>query len=158
MNKKTSGILIVFACYLVMFALPMAYAGDDQKCEKCGYGLERKILKKLHLAIENQDELQASDSQIKKIKELKIALKKDLIQRKAEIELIGVDMQSKLCTDDINKKEINQLIDRKYELKKAKARFLVEALIELKKILKDEQEEKLKDIMRHSRRMQHRCY
>ena len=158
MNKRTSGILLFLACYLLMFALPMAYAGDDQKCGKCGYGLDRKILKKLHLAIENQDELNASDSQIKKIKELKVALKKDLIQRKAEIELIGVDMQSKLCTDDINKKEINQLIDRKYELKKAKARSLVETLIELKKILQDEQEEKLKDIMRHSRRMQHRCY
>jgi RNase H-fold protein (predicted Holliday junction resolvase) len=158
MHKKISGTLIVFACYLVIFALPVAYAGDDQKCGKCGYELERKILKKLHLAIENQDELKASDSQIKKIKELKIALKKDLIQRKAEIELIGVDIQSKLCTDDINEKEINRLIDRKYELKKAKTRSLVQALIGMKKILKGEQEEQLKDIMRHGRRMQHRCY
>jgi Spy/CpxP family protein refolding chaperone len=158
MNKKTIGILILFACYLVMFALPVATAGDDQKCGKWECGFDRKILKKLHLAIENQDELEASDSQIKKIKELKIALKKDLIQRKAEMDLIGVDIKSKLCADDINEKEITQLIDRKYELKKAKARSLVEALIRLKKILKDDQEEKLKSIMHHSRRMQHRCY
>ena len=158
MNKRTSGILLFLACYLLMFALPMAYAGDDQKCGKCGYGLDRKILKKLHLAIENQDELKASDSQIEKIRGMKIALKKDLIQRKAEIDLISVDIKSKLCADDIDKKDINELIDRKYELKKAKTRSVVETLIALKKILKDEQEEKLKDIMQHGRRMQHRCY
>jgi hypothetical protein len=158
MNKKTSGILLFLTCYLVMFALPVAFASDHKKCGECRQSLDSKILRKLHLAIENQDELEASDSQIEKIKKLKTALKKDLIQRKAEIELIGVDMKSKLCTDDINRKEIHQLIDRKYELKKAKAKSLVEAMIELEKILKDEQEEKLKSIMRHSRRMQHRCY
>jgi len=158
MTKKTSGILLFLACYLVTFALPMAYAGDDQRCGQCGQAFDTKVLKKLRLAIENQDELEASDSQIRKIRELKVALKKDLIQRKAEIDLIAVDIKSKLCTDDINQKEINQLIDRKYELKKAKARSLVEALIELKDILKDEQEERLKDIMHHSRRMQRRCH
>ena len=158
MKKRTSGILLFLACYLVMFALPMAYAGDDQKCGKCERGLDRKVLKKLHLAIENQDELKASDSQIEKIRGMKIALKKDLIQRKAEIDLISVDIKSKLCANDIDKKDINELIDRKYELKKEKARSVVETMIALKKILKDEQEEKLKDIMRHGRRMQHRCY
>jgi Spy/CpxP family protein refolding chaperone len=155
---KTSRILFFLACYLVAFSLPMAYAGHDQKCGKCGQGLDSKILKKLHLAIEYQDELEASDSQIRKIRELKMRLKKDLIQRKAAIDLMGVDIKSKLWANDIDKKEINQLIDRKYELKKAKAKSLVEALIELKDILKDEQEEKLKDLMHHSRRMQHRCY
>jgi hypothetical protein len=158
MKKKTSGILFLLACCLVMFAIPMAYAAEHQKCGKCGKGLDSKILKKLHLAIEYQDELQASDSQIRKIRELKIRLKKDLIQRKAEIELIGVDIKSKLWANDIDRKEINQLIDRKYELKKAKAKSLVDALIELKDILKDDQEEKLKDILHHSRRTQHRCY
>ena len=158
MNRKTGGILFSLACYLVIFALPMAYAADHQKCGKCGCAFDAKVLKKLHLAMENQDELEASDSQIRKIRELKVALKKDLIQRKAEIDLIAVDMKSKLCAGDINRKEINQLIDRKYELKKAKAKALVEALIELEDILKDEQQEKLRDIMHHSRRMQHRCY
>jgi hypothetical protein len=158
MIKKSTGILFFLACFLVMFALPVATAADHQKCGKCQGGLDRKLLKKLHLAIENQDELEASDSQIKKIKELKIALKKDLIRRKAEIDLIGVDMKSKLCADEINEKEINQLIDRKHELKKAKTRSLVQALIRLKKILKDDQEEKLRSIMHHSRSMQRRCY
>jgi len=158
MNQRTGGTVFFLACYLAMFALPMAYAGDDQKCGKCRQGLDSKVIKRIHLAIENQDELKASDSQIEKIRELKIALKKDLIQRKAAIDLIGVDIKNKLWADDIDKNEINELIDRKYELKKAKAKSLVEALIELKDILNDEQEEKLKDILQHSRRMQHRCY
>ena len=158
MNRKTGGILFLLACYLVMFALPMAYAGDDHKCGKCRHAFDTKVLKKLHLAIENRDELEASDSQIRKIRELRVALKKDLIQRKAEIDLIGVDIKAKFCAGDINRKEINQLIDRKYELKKAKAKALVETLIELEDILKEEQQEKLKDIMHHSRRMQHRCH
>ena len=43
MKNKTSRILFFFACCLVMFALPMAYAGDDQKCGKCECGLDRKM-------------------------------------------------------------------------------------------------------------------
>ena len=158
MNKKTLGILFFVTCLLGMFVLPMAYAGEDRKCEKCRQSLDSKVLKKLRLAIEHQDALEASDAQIEKIKELKIRLKKDLIQQKAAIDLIGVDIKSKLWADDIDRKEINELIDRKYELKKAKTKSVVEAWIELKDILKDEQEEKLKDIMHHGRRMQHRCY
>ena len=158
MKRKTGGTIFFLACCMVIFALTMAYAGDDRKCEKCAHSFDRKVLKRIHLVIENQDALEASDSQIEKLKELKMRLKKDLIQRKAAIDLIGVDIKSKLWADDIDRKDINELIDRKYELKKAKAKSVVEAWIELKDILKDEQEAKLKDIMQHSRRMQHRCY
>ena len=158
MKKLTGGAMFFLACYLVMFSLPIAYAGDHHRCGKCRQSLDSKVLKKLHHTIENQDELEASDSQIKKIRELKMRLKKDLIQRKAAIDLIGVDIKSKLWADDIDGKGTNELIDRKYELKKAKAKSLVEALIELKNILEDEQEEKLKDIMHHHRKMQHPCY
>jgi len=158
MNNRRSGIPFFVTCLLVMFVLPMAYAGEDRKCEKCRQSLDGKVLKQLQLAIEYQDALEASDSQIEKIRELKIRLKKDLIQRKAAIDLIGVDIKSKLWADDIDRKDINELIDRKYELKKAKAKSVVEAWIELKDILKDEQEEKLKDIMHHGRRMQYKCY
>ena len=117
MDKKRAGILFFVTCLLVMFVLPMAYAGEDRKCEKCRQGLDSKVLRKLHLVIEYQNALEASDSQIEKIRELKIRLKKDLIQRKAAIDLIGVDIKSKLWSNNIDRKDINELIDRKYELK-----------------------------------------
>jgi hypothetical protein len=44
------------------------------------------------------------------------------------------------------------LIDRKYELKKAKAKSLIDVLVELKNTLSEEQEKKLKDIWLQSRK------
>ncbi len=106
--------------------------------------------------IVNQDELDLSDKQLEKIEDLKINVKKDLIKRNAEIDLIGVDIKSRLRDEKIDKKAINSLIDRKYELKKAKAKSLIDVLVELKNTLSEEQEKKLKDIWLQSRKMRYR--
>ncbi len=156
MKKKMGGILLLLACLVIIFTLPMAYAGENHQARQRGHGLEKKILHKLHLVIANQDELNLSDTQVAKSKELKIKIKKDLISRNAEIDVIGVDMKSKLWDDVIDKKAISKLIGQKYELKKAKAKSLVEALVELKSILTEEQEKKLKDIRHRRHRVKHK--
>ena len=53
----------------------------------------------------------------------------------------------------INKKETDKLIDQKYELKKAKAKALIDVYAELKTILSDKQKNKLKKIMKQSQKM-----
>jgi hypothetical protein len=152
MKKKMVGIFSLLACLLIIFALSVAYADHKQQGKQRSYGLEKKIYHKLRLVIVNQDELNLSDKQVEKIEDLKINVKKDLIKRNAEIDLIGVDIKSRLRDEKIDKKAINSLIDRKYELKKAKAKSLIDVLVELKNTLSEEQEKKLKDIWLQSRK------
>jgi len=57
-----------------------------------------------------------------------------------------VDIKSKLGEDTIDTKSINKLIDQKYEMKKAKAKSLVEAYAAFQNILSDDQKKKLKGI------------
>jgi len=155
MNKKMGGIFLLLACLVITSTVSMACPGDDHKGGKRGDGLEKKILHKLHLVITNQDELNLSDTQVAKIRELKINTKKHLIRRNAEIDLIGVDMKSKLWDDVIDEKAIGQLIDQKYELKKGKAKDLIHALVTLKNTLTKEQNKKLKHIMHPRQQMKH---
>ena len=110
--------------------------------------LDKKVLKKLHMIFNHQDELGISDDQLAKIKELKIALKKDLIQKEADIDLVKVDVRSALYEDEINLAAVNKLIDQKYEAKKSKSKQVVSTLAQLKKILTKDQMDKLKNLKR----------
>ena len=108
--------------------------------------LGKKLLKKMHMIFDHQEELDISDDQLAKIKELKIALKKDLIQKEADIDLVKVDIRSALYEDEINLEAVNELIDRKYETKKSKSKQVVSTLAQLKKILSKDQMDKVKNL------------
>ena len=110
--------------------------------------LDKKVLKKIHMIFDHQDELGISDDQLAKIKDLKIALKKDLIQKGADIDIVKVDIRSALYEDKIDLAAVNKLIDQKYESKKSKSKKVVSTLAELKKILTKDQMDKLKDLKR----------
>jgi Spy/CpxP family protein refolding chaperone len=144
--KRIAVLIIILSCFLVT----SAHADSREKSRHQGYGLDTKIFHKIHLALKNQEELGISDEQYEKLKTLKANTQKDLIKRKAEIDIIGVDMKSKLKEDTIDTKSINKLIDQKYELKKAKAKALVEAYAAFQNILTDDQKKKLKDITHKS--------
>jgi hypothetical protein len=113
---------------------------------KHGLGLEQKIFCKLHVAMVKRDKLGLSSDQVDKIKALKMATKKDLIKRKAEIDLVNIDLKSKLWEDTVDKENTKKLVDKKYELKKEKAKALIEVFAEFKNILSDEQRKELKKI------------
>ncbi len=140
-----SVVILIFGLGLLM---PAAYAREDKKMQGHQGGLKNKVFFKAHLLLKNQEELGLSAEQIKKIKKIKIDIKKDLIQKKAKIDLIVVDIKAQIWEDKINTKAINKLIDRKYELKKAKAKSLLQAYVSLKKILTDEQKERLKQLFK----------
>ena len=148
MKKRKVMSLGLFVFLLAVFSASALYARDYShgKKEGHGYDLEKKVLDKMHLAISNQEELALSEDQSQKIKTLKIATKKDLIKRKAEIDLLAIDIKSKLSEDTIDIEGANKIIDQKYELKKAKAKALVETYAKFKGILTDEQKKKLKNV------------
>ncbi len=108
--------------------------GPDEK-----KGLEDKFLKKAQMLLKHWGELNLSDEQVRKIRALKHDVKKDIIMKDAQIEVIGLDVKALLREDVIDVEQANALIEQKYDIKKAKAKLLVKALADLKNILTDEQ-------------------
>jgi len=92
-----------------------------------------------------QDKLKLTDEQLDQIKDLKVALKKDLIRKKAEVKVIKIEIHSLMYEKEIDLAAINKLIDQKYEIKKAKSKMVVDSCVKLKKILTEEQLKKFKE-------------
>jgi len=150
---KKQSIIVCLLTFLFVGIFSMAcYAEGYCKGKKYdkghGHGLEKKVFHNFHLAIANEVELGLSEEQYEKIKTLKINTKKDLIIKRAEIDVLKIDIKAKLWEDTIDKKGINKLIDKKYELKKEKAKALVDAHAQFKNILTEEQKKTLKTIIR----------
>jgi Spy/CpxP family protein refolding chaperone len=140
--KRIVVLVLLISCLLAT----SAYADSHKQLRHHGYDLQTKFFHKVHMAINNQEELAITDEQYEKIKTLKMETKKDLIRRDAEIDIITIDIKSKLQEDTIDTKSINKLIDQKYELKKAKSKALVNAFAAFKNILTDDQKKKLSGI------------
>lgn len=146
MNKTPLKFAAVLAA-LLMAAAPASLAGGG--CGHCGKGggdLKSKFFHKAHYIMSNAEELGLSEEQVKDIENLKYDVKKDMIQRGADIEVLGIDIKRLLMDKNINVETVNKMIDQKYELKKEKSKALVAALAELKNSLSDEQYQKLKDM------------
>lgn len=122
-----------------------AYQDDHDKA-KGGQGKSCKVTAKAHMVLKNKDELGISENQEEKIEALLLKAKKESIRQDAEIEIIGLDIKAKMKENTVNVQEINPLIDKKYDLKKAKAKASLAAYAELKNILTDKQKETLKEL------------
>ena len=140
--KRIALLIVVLSCFLVT----TTYAESDKKSSHHKFGLDTMLFHKIHAALKNQEDLGITDEQIEKIKTLKIELKKDLIKRNAEIDLVKVDIKSELWKDPIDKERVYKLIDQKYKQKKEKAKALIDACDMFRKILTDDQKKKLKSM------------
>jgi len=138
-------IAVLFVC--VALLATHVYAEGHGKMKDGHWDLEGKFCKKAMLIVKNQEELGLSDEEVKKIKDLKITTKKDLIMKKAEIEVLGLDIKAALWEDTIDLGSVNTLIDKKYELKKQKTKSIVAAYVALKGMLTKEQQGKLKSLI-----------
>ena len=146
MSRKTVlAALLVLALVLSVTVLD-AYAYGDKGAKGHRKGLAEKFFFKVHMILKNRDELGLSDKQAKDIKDLKIKTKKDLIRKKAEIDILALDIKAAMWGKEIDTNAVNKLIDAKYDLKKAKAKSLVGAYAAVKGILTDGQKAKLKSI------------
>ncbi len=150
MNRK----LIVFpllVAFLMFSVVPYIAQADGCK-KKGGYykGCDEKIFHKAKFMLKNEDELELSDKQVDKIKEIKFATKRELVKRSAEIDLVKIDIKEKLYKDKVDVAGIDPLIDKKYELKKEKAKYLVKQYAALKGVLTDKQLDEMKALCRKS--------
>jgi uncharacterized OsmC-like protein len=83
---------------------------------------------------------------MEKIKKLEFEAKKELIRKDAELEILDLDIQAGLHEDKIDVESLQALVDQKYEVKKAKAKYLIQAFADLKGTLTEEQVKKAKDL------------
>ena len=145
--KVVLTFLMAISILICLPLMALAQGCPKGKCSGQRCGFEEKLFSKLHLVLIHQEKLELTEEQVAKVKQLKMSTKKDLIKREAEIDLITVDIKAKLCEDDICQKSIGKLIDKKYDLKKEKAKALVGAFAEMKNILSDEQKKQLGKIV-----------
>ncbi len=147
MDRKFT-LITILACVLILGATALpAYAEGYGK--KGGYHCGSKKDKgysKACMMLKNREELGLSDEQVDKIKALKHDAKKDAIRKQSEIDLVAVDIKKEMYEDTLNVEAVNKLIDKKYELKKEKAKASVKACADLKGTLTEEQKAKLKEI------------
>lgn len=154
MSKKIAiSAFLAFALVLSLTAFK-AYAYDGGKKEGFHKGLEKKFFYKAQLILKNKDKLGLADKQLKKIKSLNIKTKKDVIRKDAELSIIVLDMKAAIREKQIDTAAVNKLLDKKYDLKRDKAKSSLAAYAALKRILTDEQKGKLKNILkRHKKEM-----
>lgn len=149
------GILVMFLIGII--GVNVSYAGQKGGFH-CGKGkgrqdgLKLKLLSQVHRAITNQEELGLSDEQVKKLKDLKITTKKDLVKKQGDIDIVAIDIKAELGEDTIDLAGIDKLIDQKYDLKKSKTKALVKAYADFKKVLTAEQSKKFKTLCYKSQR------
>ena len=125
-----------------------AYAEGYGKGKGHHFDLEDKFSKKAHFILKNKEELGLSDKQIEQVKDLKIKTKKDLISKKAELEILGLDIEAAMWNDPLDANAVNKQIDKKYDIKKEKEKSLVGAYAALKGLLTEEQKEKMKGLFK----------
>ncbi|HDP16463.1 MAG TPA: hypothetical protein ENN16_01255 [Candidatus Omnitrophica bacterium] len=142
MNKRLA-IIVFLVCFV--FSATHVYAERGKTKDGSGDMLG-KFCQKVMLIVKNQEELGLSDVQVKEIKDLKMATKKDMIMKKAEIDVLALDIKAGLWEDEIDVTALNGLVDKKYEIKKEKAKSLIAAYASLKGMLTKEQQVKLKEL------------
>lgn len=138
----------VFLIAAVCLSLSFACAMDPDKNCKGKKNLSDKFFMKTMFILENSDALALTEEQIQNIKKLKMDTQKELIKKKADIEIIELDIHSGLMEDKIDTKNVGKLVDQKMELKKQKTMTLVESYASLKNILTEEQKKSLKDLFK----------
>jgi Spy/CpxP family protein refolding chaperone len=146
--RKNKLLILVAVIVASNFAVLPTYAWQNNcKTDKAKGGLEAKFLSQTEFLSDHQEMLNLNDAQIKQIKDLSIATKKDLIRNNAEIEITLMDIESNLFdSDKIDLKVMEKLIDQKYKLKKDIENMLVKAFAQVQNILTPEQIVVLKDL------------
>lgn len=153
MNKKiVLGLVMLFTLFLHANIIQAEMFKQGKEREGCTrLDLEEKFFHKAQFLLEHQGELNITEEQKKAITDLKLKIQKEIITKKAEIDVIALDIKQKVSEETLDEGAVNALIDQKYEIKKAKEKLLVNAYAGLKGILTEAQKAKMKEIWKSKR-------
>ena len=149
MSKRIldSLMLVIVGSFLVMPNAYARYSGDSSGYhDKHKMHITDKFFMKAHFVLIHKDEIGLTEDQVNQIKDLKVAIKKDVIRKGAEIEVIMLDVWSELHKKQVDISAVNTFLDKKYELKKEKTKGAASAYVKLKGILTEDQMTKVKSL------------
>lgn len=153
--KLAVAVLVVFA--LAACGAVGVWADGWGKGVKHDPSLEDKFYDKVEILMAHQDHLGISDDQMKKVKEIKIKTKKEIIKTNADIDIIAVDLKAAMWEDPMDTAAIDKMLDKKYDLKKQMAKTLVAGCAEIQNILTKDQKDKLKALMKEHKKSMGCC-
>jgi len=127
----------VFACgSCAQDSAPSKCSSCQEKAKTCKI---TKLKKKVKLLWAHQEQLKIADDQLTRIKDIKHKAIKELIQLKADKEIIMVDLQSAMRASQLNLGEVNTLIDAKYAALTKTAKTFAKALGDIQNVLTADQ-------------------
>jgi len=138
MKKVIALLLMVFLAAGTAFADGKGHSKDGKK------GLEQKVCYKAKLIKKYGEEAGLTEDQIQQVKDLKYTTQKQVVEMNAKIESLKLDIWRAIYTDPADLTKINTLIDQKYDVKRDKAKLLVDAYIQMKNIPTKEQWKQIK--------------
>jgi hypothetical protein len=148
---RTKALIFIVSVGLIFAGCAESSAKADKKGmyeqgkDKKSY-MENKFYKKMYFILANEDEIGLSEEQKDKIYDLKYNLRKNMITKEADIEVVAIEIKQELKKDEANMSKIDTLLNQKYDMKKQKTRDSIKAYLDLKKIINDGQMEELKQI------------
>jgi len=138
-----SGIIITGLIMANPVMIEACQKGATSSCAKCAAKASQckisKLKKKVTMLWTNQDALEITDDQMAKIKDIKHAAIKELIQLKADKDVVMVDLKSAMWEESMDLGAVNKLIDTKYAAKKKSSKTFVKAINDIQKDLTDKQ-------------------
>ena len=143
MNKKTLSVGGGMLLLLLTLSLSSAYANHGRGGHGKDGGFEKMFFMKAHSILDKKQELGLTEDKVEAVKTLKLETQKALIKQNAEIEVLALEIQSKLHEYPVDAEAVKKLVSQKYDLKKAQAEGLVDAVAKLKGTLSKEQYDKL---------------
>lgn len=160
MRKSILSFLLVVAFASAALLAGDAYAGKGpgcghkDKCMKCAMQAKEcmatQLKDKVGLLMDHKQMLGINDKQVADIKAAKKAAIKELIQRKADVDIIMVDAKSEMYKDMMDLAAINGLIDQKYAAKAAYAKAYVKGISDIQQVLSPDQRAKWKAIVKEA--------
>ena len=136
MKKVRIFLMITVICGL-LFAQVNVFAGEG-KCSHLG-------CEGLNKVVELKKELDSTEEQVKNLKELRFNVKKLYIEKKAQLDIIKLELAELLSEYRVDEKKVEKKVDMLYEIKKDLKKDIINAQMKLRAILSKEQFDILKE-------------
>ena len=118
--------------------------GGDMEKSPCP--VVNQFFSDAHEMLEHKKDLGLTPEQIKTIKALKLEMKKHNIRQMADMQIMMLDVQSRLKEDKPDAEAINALVDKGSASMVASTKETVAAYVKLKGVLTEAQWEKMKEV------------
>jgi len=134
---KRISVSVLSFLLILLFIYPTCAAARSLKSSD--FSIKNQLFTHIESSLDRVEQMEFSKEQVGKINKIKLDLDKELVKRKAEIDVIKLEIQSMIWQQKMDVKAINSLLDQKYKIKNALARFIVSSMKKFNDVLTEEQ-------------------